>query len=820
MNLRDSTVANSKELNSKLKQRERDSTARKSRSLIKLAEKNKASIDEALELSVVEKESEGSSTQTDTSEKDTNTEEEVGVSSQEEFWYDNSHNELIGVVESPNTPASATHQDPDTWSLANRFFPEGCTLSPPGPPLVEQTLTISLPILAPAPSEVISVASKNSSESDSISSTNTVIMDPATFTVSFNRLKSAAAGIELMIDRYNEETVTVLDKDDYKSELKAIFNALQTLHQKAASVQETLDEEKEDQKQMYDKVSTVFQGIKTKVVANEKAVKKLIAKLVTESSLESSSKVAETETKKLTLKVKNATNKFTTLKDEVSKLADVNDMTDNDIRVSLAAAKEWKKDVKSYESLKETLDVEMITSVIEDNLNEDFQSSYKDMVKVITEKVSQLLAADKRLGLYSQSDSKTKATVQYPDCFSGALGENVFKFVKEFKEALDSDQVRTADEVKTLIKCLKGDAKATIGEHHKTLQDALNQLEDNYGCPRLIVEKYSKDYEKALGNVRHWGKHGTKDRVDAINKTEDYIRNLETLAANHPGHLKSEIYSKQTLLLLTKGMPYEYTKKLNETCSHTDPYEDWFTSIYDILEDVKSTNLSALSTGIGATKTVKDEHQSSSKANQLSYNGHDCSKSSNCKEKWDYLGCINLYKITQISVRESFLRDRKACFKCDKSPFIVKGGKRHVCFWKNGKMGARCTGKHSSGARCFKAAAMCAEHDDNASDILLDWLKSHKIIFSVNMILLNHGIQPSSPDSFYDNIRSKVYQQDKTVMKVKTSSRNRESLQSGESSLMMTDEEIHDFFSNDMRRIQSREKSMRYHMVNPSLSFV
>ena len=67
----------------------------------------------------------------------------------------------------------------------------------------------------------------------------------------------------------------------------------------------------------------------------------------------------------------------------------------------------------------------MITTVIEDNLNEDFQSSYKNMVKVITEKVSQLLAADKKLGLYSQSDSKTKATVQYPDCFSGALGENV-----------------------------------------------------------------------------------------------------------------------------------------------------------------------------------------------------------------------------------------------------------------------------------------------------------------------------------------------------------------------------------------------------------
>ena len=54
-----------------------------------------------------------------------------------------------------------------------------------------------------------------------------------------------------------------------------------------------------------------------------------------------------------------------------------------------------------------------------------------------------------------------------------------------------------------LIKYLKGNAKSTLGEHHKTLKDALKQLEDNYGCPRLIVEKYTKDYEKALGNIKY-----------------------------------------------------------------------------------------------------------------------------------------------------------------------------------------------------------------------------------------------------------------------------------------------------------------------------
>jgi len=145
------------------------------------------------------------------------------------------------------------------------------------------------------------------------------------------------------------------------------------------------------------------------------------------------------------------------------------------------------------------------------------------------------------------------------------------------------------------------------------------------------------------------------------------------------------------------------------------------------LNEVKSTNLSALSTGIGAAKLSKDDHGPPSKANSLTHNGHDCNKSNNCKERWDYLGCINLYKMTQLADRETFLRERKACFKCGRSPFSIKGGKRHLCSWSNGKMAARCTGKHSSGGRCFKAAAMCMEHEENASDVLLDWLQSHKI---------------------------------------------------------------------------------------------
>ena len=113
-------------------------------------------------------------------------------------------------------------------------------------------------------------------------------------------------------------------------------------------------------------------------------------------------------------------------------------------------------------------------------------------------------------------------------------------------------------------------------------------------------------------------------------------------------------------------MPHEYSKKLNERCSHKDPYDAWFTTVFDILEENKASNLSALSTGIGATKGSSQDQGSGSsssksnhlKYNHLKYNGHDCTKANSCKDKWDLLGCINLYKLTTTEERENFLRER------------------------------------------------------------------------------------------------------------------------------------------------------------------
>ena len=57
----------------------------------------------------------------------------------------------------------------------------------------------------------------------------------------------------------------------------------------------------------------------------------------------------------------------------------------------------------------------------------------------------------------------------YPDIFPRVLGDNVYWFVKEFKEAISESQVKKADEVKTLQKFLGLEAKSIVGTTTLTL---------------------------------------------------------------------------------------------------------------------------------------------------------------------------------------------------------------------------------------------------------------------------------------------------------------------------------------------------------------
>ena len=88
----------------------------------------------------------------------------------------------------------------------------------------------------------------------------------------------------------------------------------------------------------------------------------------------------------------------------------------------------------------------------------------------------------------------------------------------------------------------------------------------------------------------------------------------------------------------------------------------------------------------------------------------------------------------------------------------------------------------------------------------------------MNMILLNHGSELK--DRFYEDMKNKVSKQDSSVAKARPIAKSRESLQSGESSIMMTDDKF--MISSRMTCEKSllMPKCKEYQRVTPFSSFV
>ena len=122
------------------------------------------------------------------------------------------------------------------------------------------------------------------------------------------------------------------------------------------------------------------------------------------------------------------------------------------------------------------------------------------LLDLLATKVESLKLVDKERGLYTLTASKSKVTRVFPPTFSGQVGENIYRFTKDFEEAILANQVREADKVKTLRKHLAGEAKQKIGDHHKDVKAALGALIEYFRNPKLIWKRAKGTYEKAVGN--------------------------------------------------------------------------------------------------------------------------------------------------------------------------------------------------------------------------------------------------------------------------------------------------------------------------------
>ena len=207
--------------------------------------------------------------------------------------------------------------------------------------------------------------------------------------------------------------------------------------------------------------------------------------------------------------MKNAVRKSKDLSKKVLSIKHTDLLSEQEIRENLIDSKKWEEQLSDLTTYKDNVEEDLVGVDVDPKLKKEMDDAFEEALDGITNKIEHLVLKDKKLGLFSLAPNKVKENIVYPPAFSGNTGENVFKFVKEFKDAIDADQIRKSDQVKTLLKHIKGSAKLTVGDHFKDIDSALKALQENHGNTTLIWTSLKTELERKLGGYNKWGRPGS-----------------------------------------------------------------------------------------------------------------------------------------------------------------------------------------------------------------------------------------------------------------------------------------------------------------------
>ena len=748
--------------------------------------------------------------------------EEVPVN---EDWLD-----PLGVEKTPKEspgPEGTTNIPSAAWSTKiNLFFPPNCESTParsnrkeitstasdlPSPVaclenINEESYTSSANVSTEQETSGLKEFLKEQSlvifDPNKTATTTEEIMDESDYKKKLVAIQKSVVKVQLRIDEFGPDALTLADKDSFRTYLDQIRGEFEKVRDNIYDLITDLNEKADLQR--IDQLKQIDKQLAEKFKQNDKAVKEEMLRLIGETEDLSSrtvrlqeDKVKEEKALKLEVRMKNHLKKTKDLNETIQAVGACDNMSEQEIRKNLLESKEWEKKVDSLVTVKEAIDEEIVGLVVDENLKTNVQAKFDELLDTVEKKVKELTVLDAALGLHTLVPSKVKDKVVYPEPFKGEPGEDVYKFVRDFKEAILADQVRTSDEVKTLVKHLKGEAKKTVGEHHSKLTDALDDLTTSFGNPQWIWQTLRDDLEKKTHH-RAWGNNNTFERLKTLNLMLDFIRRAEALAKEHRG-LYAEVYSASTISMIKILVPSNYRDKINLNVPMACNNEDKLSRIHAILDAEKEATLNGIPDNINySNRKPPDPHNS--KAHQYGGNrpfsagNHDCFKSRQCNTDWDMLGCIELYKLSTVSERRSFLYSMRKCMKCgadfnsSHSKFSNKksfNNTRRCKLSPADKQHARCTGQYGQGI-CPLPAALCLYHQNNASSELKSWLARLNMKFTVGVVDLQ------SP--YFGNIKNT-----QNNKKSHRKSYDRRKLQTGESSLQLSDDEICDYFTADMR---------------------
>ena len=136
---------------------------------------------------------------------------------------------------------------------------------------------------------------------------------------------------------------------------------------------------------------------------------------------------------------------------------DAHEMSNDGICFAIEESRDWKKRTNEIVGLQQTY---LEESVGLENVADKqvIQDAMNNLVYVMKAKVQNLNDEDEKRGLNTRSENKGRDTVVFPEIFAGQPGDNVYQFLKDFKEAVSESQVKRVDKVKTLQKYLGGKA--------------------------------------------------------------------------------------------------------------------------------------------------------------------------------------------------------------------------------------------------------------------------------------------------------------------------------------------------------------------------
>ena len=238
--------------------------------------------------------------------------------------------------------------------------------------------------------------------------------------------------------------------------------------------------------------------------------------------------------------------KVKSLKQKVRSFKAPVEMTNDEVCYALKESKTWERKFEEIVNEQQKYYEECVPFDDLEDAKEQVRQEIESLQDTITDKISLLAVEDESRGLSCRAENKSKDTVVFPSVFKGELGENVFKFVEEIKNAIIDSQVKKSDQVKTLLKYLGGEAKKRCGDHYTDLESALKALKEFYGNASLIWLKTRNEFESAFTNLhKEWGEYGDPARVTAIARVIEFLRQSDHLATEYT-ELSSEVYSSST----------------------------------------------------------------------------------------------------------------------------------------------------------------------------------------------------------------------------------------------------------------------------------